>query len=132
MDAAANVVRNTIVSASSAPPYVKIAGNVPPPLDVTILLHKLCPDQEYAFRLIMHNLSLHIAGEPNVPQLKLAILGNAGARDFTRAYSLQAVESHGMGAILWFLFQHNATCDVRVTGTLWVVLCWNRYHRMAR
>jgi hypothetical protein len=101
---------NTIVYPGDDLPFVRTSPDARPSLDTTIRLAALCTEQTYAFRLIMVPLLLHMAGRSygEVEQLTLSIFGHAGTG-----------KSQIIKAVLWHLFQHEASHLVMVTSYSW-------------
>ena len=71
----------TVIPRGQSPPYVLVLDRDKLSLADTVALHGLCLEQENAFRIIMGPLEDAIRGIPlrDVPQLKMAVLGTAGA-----------------------------------------------------
>ena len=101
---------STIVHPGDDLPYVQTSVDDRPTLDATIQMANLCSEQAYAFRLIMVPLLLHIAGRSygDVEQLTLSIFGHAGSG-----------KSQIIKAVLWYLYQHDASHLVLVTSYSW-------------
>lgn len=68
----------TIYRPGEAMPYVRLPEQRRPDVTVTVQLHGLSAEQEFAFRVIMNTMQQHLDGATDVPQLTMAILGNAG------------------------------------------------------
>lgn len=69
----------TVIPRGQSPPFVLLPLDELPTLDTTIGLHRLCKEQEVAFRIIMGPLLQAMEGIQDVQQLKFAVLGTAGA-----------------------------------------------------
>lgn len=89
-------------------PYVKTDPAHRPSVDATVQLYNLCPEQEFAFRLIMQPLLRAINGERDVPQLTFSLHGHAGSG-----------KSKIINAVLWYLFQYDSSHLVVVTSYCW-------------
>jgi hypothetical protein len=76
---AAGAAADTI-AAGSPLPFVRTDVTERPTLTTTVQLSNLCPEQEFAFRLIMHTLQQHVSGQPfgGVPQFTMSLHGHAG------------------------------------------------------
>jgi hypothetical protein len=79
VETAASVAASGYIPAGQQPAYVKTSPDKRPTVEDTAQLFGLCEEQAVAFRLIMEPLVREIAGEKDVPQLTMSLMGHAGA-----------------------------------------------------
>jgi hypothetical protein len=79
VETTASVGAEGYIPAGNQPAYVKTSPEKRPSVEETAQLFGLCEEQAVAFGIIMDTLVREIAGEENVPQLTMSLMGHAGA-----------------------------------------------------
>jgi hypothetical protein len=78
VETTASIGASGYIPAGEQPAYVKTSPDNRPSVEDTAQLFGLCEEQAVAFRIIMDPLVREIAGEKDVPQLTMSLMGHAG------------------------------------------------------